>query len=146
MAEPELSSSQSYRADTAHQEFERHTFLNTNGILVTSVAKAKRCKGVFSVFLRGMALIFAIVFILLGILGFIPLTPNHVLFNFFTVGILLSIFYILIGLLALSASGSMFYARLYFKFLGIIFAAIAIWGFAMNGDLRLVHIDRKSVV
>jgi Domain of unknown function (DUF4383) len=43
-------------------------------------------------------------------------------------------------LLALSASGSMFYARLYFKFFGIIFAAIAIWGFAMNGDLRLAHI------
>lgn len=92
-------------------------------------------------FLRGMALIFAIVFILLGILGCIPpITPNHVLFNFFTVGILLNIFYILVGLLALSASGSMFYARLYFKFFGIIFAAIAIWGFAMNGNLSLVHI------
>ena len=87
-------------------------------------------------FLRGMALIFAVVFILLGILGFIPpITPNHV------VSILLNLFYILIGLLALSASGSMFYARLYFKFFGIIFAAIAIWGFAMNGNLRLVHIN-----
>lgn len=92
-------------------------------------------------FLRGMALIFALVFILLGILGFIPpITPHHVLFNFFTVSILLNIFYLLVGLLALSASGSMVYARLYFKFFGIIFAIIAIWGFAMNGDLRLVHI------
>jgi hypothetical protein len=109
---------------------------------VLLVAKAKRCKGGFSVFLRGMALIFAVVFILLGILGFIPpITFNHVLFNFFTVGILLNLFYILIGLLALSASGSMFYARLYFKFFGIIFAAIAIWGFAMNGNLRFVHIN-----
>lgn len=107
---------------------------------MTSVAKAKRCKGVYSVFLRGMALIFAIVFLLLGILGFIPaLTPNHVLFNFFSVGIFLNIFYILIGLLALSASGSRVYARLFFKFFGVIFAAIAIWGFAMNGELRLVH-------
>ncbi len=107
---------------------------------MTSVAKAKRCKGVYSVFLRGMALIFAIVFLLLGILGFIPaFTPNHVLFNFFSVGIFLNIFYILIGLLALSASGSMAYARLFFKFFGVIFAAIAIWGFAMNGDLWLVH-------
>ncbi|TLY47270.1 MAG: DUF4383 domain-containing protein [Gammaproteobacteria bacterium] len=107
---------------------------------MTSVAKAKRCKGVYSVFLRGMALIFAIVFLLLGILGFIPaITPNHALFNFFTVGILLNIFYILIGLLALSASGSIMYARLFFKFFGVIFAAIAIWGFAMNGELWLVH-------
>lgn len=107
---------------------------------MTSVAKAKRCKGVYSVFLRGMALIFAIVFLLLGLFGFIPaFTPNHSLFNFFSVGILLNIFYILMGLLALSASGSMVYARLFFKFFGVIFAAIAIWGFAMNGDLWLVH-------
>jgi hypothetical protein len=92
------------------------------------------------VFLRGMALIFAIVFLLLGILGFIPVfSPNHMLFNFFSVSIFLNIFYILIGLLALSASGSMLYARLFFKFFGVIFAAIAIWGFAMNGQLWLVQ-------
>ncbi len=93
-------------------------------------------------FLRAMALIFAIVFILLGVLSFIPpITHNHVLVNFFTVGILLNIFYILIGLLALSASGSNFYARLYFKLFGILFAAIAIGSFAKNGDLGIVHIN-----
>jgi hypothetical protein len=94
------------------------------------------------VFLRAMALIFAIVFILLGILGFIPpITPNHRLVNFFTVGILPSIFYILIGLFALSASGSNFYARLYFKTFGILFATIAIVAFAKNGNLGIVHIN-----
>ena len=93
-------------------------------------------------FLRAMALIFAIVFILLGVLSFIPpITHNHVLVNFFTVGILLNIFYILIGLLALSASGSNFYARLYFKLFGILFAAIAIGSFAKNGDLGMVRIN-----
>lgn len=92
-------------------------------------------------FLRAMALIFAIAFILLGVLGFIPpITPNHILVNFFTVGILLNIFYILIGLFALSASGSSFYARLYFKIFGIFFAAIAIGSFAKNGNLGIVHI------
>lgn len=89
-----------------------------------------------------MALFFALVFILLGILGFIPpITPNHRLFNFFTVGILLGIFYILIGLFALSASGSNFYARLYFKIFGILFAIIAIVSFARNGNLGIVHIN-----
>lgn len=93
-------------------------------------------------FLRAMALIFAIVFILLGVLGFIPpITHNHVLVNFFTVSILLNIFYILIGLFALSASGSNFYARLYFKIFGILFAALAIWSFAKNGNLGLVRIN-----
>ncbi len=54
-------------------------------------------------------------------------------------GIFLNIFYILIGLLALSASGLVVYARLFFKFFGVIFAAVAIWSFAMNGDLWFVH-------
>jgi len=94
------------------------------------------------VFLRGMALIFAIVFILLGVLGSIPpITHNHVLVNFFTVSILLNVFYILIGLLALSASGSSFYSSLYFKFFGCIFAAIAMVSFAKNGNLGIVHIS-----
>jgi flagellar biosynthesis protein FlhB len=106
------------------------------------VAKAKRCKGSYSVFLRAMALIFAVFFILLGILGFIPpITPNHFLFNFFTVALLLNIFYILTGLIALSASGSFVYSRLYFKIFGVIYAGFAIWGFAMNGSLSLVHVQ-----
>ncbi len=92
-------------------------------------------------FLRGMALVFAIGFILLGLLGFIPaLTSNHKLFNFFSIGILLNLFYVLIGLFALSASGSVFYARLFFKFFGCVFAGLAIWSFAMNGNLGIIAI------
>ena len=92
--------------------------------------------------LRGMALIFAIVFILLGILAFIPpITPNRMLFNFFSVGLLINLIYILTGLIALSASSSVVYARLFFKFFGVIYACIAIWGFAMNGNLSYVHVN-----
>ncbi len=91
--------------------------------------------------LRGMALIFSIFFILLGILGFIPaITSNHLLFNFFTIGLLLNLFYMVTGLIALSASTSAVYTRLYFKFFGVIYAGIAIWGFAMNGNLAIAHI------
>lgn len=92
-------------------------------------------------FLRAMAFIFAIVFIVLGLLGFVPpFTSQHVLFNYFTVGIVLSLFYILIGLFALSVSGSMRYSRLYFKCLGILFAVIAIGGFSMNGNLGILQV------
>lgn len=92
-------------------------------------------------FLRGMAFIFAIFFILLGILGFIPpITPHHLLFNFFTIGLLLNLFYLITGLIALSASTSVVYTRLYFKFFGVIYAGIAIWGFAMNGNLGIAHV------
>ena len=92
-----------------------------------------------------MALIFAIFFILLGILGFVPpLTPNHLLFNFFTIGLLLNLFYIITGLIALSASTSVVHTRLYFKFFGVIYAGIAIWGFAMNGNLGIAHVTMSD--
>lgn len=96
-------------------------------------------------FLKGMALIFAIFFILLGILGFIPpIAPNHLLFNFFTVGLLLNLCYLITGLIALSASTSIVYTRLYFKFFGVIYACIAIWGFAMNGHLGIAHVTMSD--
>lgn len=96
-------------------------------------------------FLRGMALIFAIFFILLGILGFIPpIVSNHALFHFFTTGLLLNLFYIITGLIALSASASVVYTRLYFKFFGVIYACIAIWGFAMNGNLDITHVTMSD--
>ena len=105
------------------------------------MAKANQVKGA-SVFLRGMAFVFAIAFIVLGVLGFIPvLTPYHKLFSFFSTGILLNLFYVLIGLFALSASSSAFYARLFFKFFGCVFAALAIWSFAMNGNFGITHIN-----
>ena len=92
-----------------------------------------------------MALIFAIFFILLGILGFVPpLTPNHLLFNFFTIGLLLNLFYIITCLFALSASTSVVHTRLYFKFFGVIYAGIAIWGFAMNGNLGIAHVTMSD--
>lgn len=92
-------------------------------------------------FLRGMAVIFAIVFILLGIIGFIPsIAPNRMLFNLFLTGLVINSIYVFTGLIALSASSSTVYARLFFKFFGVIYACMAIWGFAMNGNLGLVHV------
>jgi hypothetical protein len=97
------------------------------------------------VFLRGIALIFSIFFILLGLLGFIPpITPHHLLFNFFTIGLVLNLFYIITGLMALSASASVIYTRLYFKFFGVIYACIAIWGFAMNGNLGIADVTMSD--
>lgn len=50
--------------------------------------------------LKGFALIFAIVFIAIGVVGFIPpLTRNQLLFNLFEIGTLHNLFYILVVLL-----------------------------------------------
>lgn len=95
--------------------------------------------------LKGFALIFAIVFIALGVFGFIPLlTRNQLLFHLFEVGPVLNVFYILIGLIALSASASASYAKLYFKMFGMLFALIAILGFALNGNLGFLHVSLAS--
>lgn len=92
--------------------------------------------------LKGFALIFAIVFILMGIADFIPpLTRNQLLLNVFEVGPVHSIVYILTGLIALSASASLVYAKLYFKIFGLIYAFIAILGFSLNGKLGFLHVN-----
>lgn len=92
--------------------------------------------------LKGFALVFAIVFIAIGVVGFIPpLTRNQLLFNLFEIGSLHNLFYILTGLIALSASASAVYAKLYFKIFGMIFAFISILGFALNGNLGFLHVN-----
>ncbi len=78
----------------------------------------------------------------MGVVGFIPpLTRNQLLFNLFQIGSIHNIFYLLMGLFALSASASAVYAKLYFKILGIIFALIAILGFALNGNLGFLQVN-----
>jgi hypothetical protein len=92
--------------------------------------------------LRGFTLFFAIVFILMGIAGFIPpLMRNQLLFNLFAVGSVQNIFYILTGLIGLSASTLTGYTKLYFKIFGIIYALIAIFGFSLNGNLGFLQVN-----
>ena len=92
--------------------------------------------------LRRFALIFGIVFILIGIMGFFPpLTRNHWLSDVFEVSLARNFIYILTGLIALSASTSLAYAKLYFKIFGVIYAFIAILGFALNGNLAFLHVN-----
>jgi hypothetical protein len=92
--------------------------------------------------LRGVALIFALVFIVLGIVGFIPpLVYNQLLFNLFEVSSIHNIAYILTGLIGLSASASPIYARLYFKIFGVFYGLLAILGFALNGNLWFIHVN-----
>ncbi|MDQ8039316.1 MAG: DUF4383 domain-containing protein, partial [Rickettsiella sp.] len=94
------------------------------------------------VMLKGFALIFAIFFIGLGIVEFIPpLRHNQLLFNLFEVNSVHNLFHILVGFVALSASVSAVYAKLYFKFFGIVFALIAILGFALNGNLSFLQVN-----
>ncbi len=92
--------------------------------------------------LKRFALIFGIVFILLGIAGFIsPLTHHQWLANVFEVSLVRNFIYILTGLVGLSTSTSAVYAKLYFKIFGMVYALMAILGFALNGNLGLFHVN-----
>jgi hypothetical protein len=92
--------------------------------------------------LKGFGLIFAIVFMAMGASGFIPpLMRSQLLFNVFEVSAVLNMMYILTGLLALSASTAPVYAKLYFKMVGLMYALLAIFGFALNGKLGFVQVN-----
>jgi len=101
-----------------------------------------RYRGITGVLLRGLTLFFSIIFILMGLAGLIPTFVHHqLLFNFFSVGSFHELVYIVTGLIGLSASTSTRYARVYFKAFGILYALVAIFGFALNGNLGFVHVN-----
>lgn len=88
--------------------------------------------------LQKLAWVFGIVFIVIGILGYIPaVTPGGLLLGLFMVDGVHSAIHILSGVLAiLAALGSGAYARLYFKVFGIVYGLVTIIGF-VQGDTVL---------
>lgn len=90
-----------------------------------------------------LAWIFAAVFILIGILGFIPgLTEDGYLLGVFEVDALHNIIHLLSGVLAGAAAiVSAAYARLYFKAFGVIYAVVALLGLVQNSVLGLIYVN-----
>lgn len=83
---------------------------------------------------------FGIVFLLVGILGFIPgiTTADGHLLGIFHVDMAHNVVHLLSGLIALwAAAASMNAARNYFRIFGIIYALVAILGFIQGGDTVL---------
>lgn len=90
-----------------------------------------------------LAWIFAVVFMLLGILGFIPgATNDGMLLGVFMVDTMHNIVHLLSGVVAaLCAGASAKASRTYFQVFGIIYAVIAIWGFFMSPALGFIHVN-----
>ncbi len=94
--------------------------------------------------IKTLGLIFAAVFILIGILGFIPaLTPDGKLLGLFEVDIVHNIIHLLSGIIAgvVVLIGNIKYIRLYFQVFGIIYALVTILGFAFGGNLLLMMVN-----
>ena len=88
---------------------------------------------------RTVALLVGIVFVLIGILGFIPaLVPGGALLGIFGVNALHSIVHLLFGVLGIAAAytGT---SRMYNRVIGIVYLALAVLGFipalVINGNL-----------
>jgi hypothetical protein len=85
--------------------------------------------------LKKLAIVFGVVFLAIGVLGFIPaLTPNGHLLGLFHVNTLHNVVHLLSGAVALyvgltSEGGS----KLYFQIFGLVYAVVAILGF-IYGD------------
>ncbi len=78
---------------------------------------------------RTAALVFGIVFLLVGILGFVPaLTPGGALLGLFMVNGLHSIVHLLFGVFGIAAAFTG-YSRLYNKVGGVIYLVLAVVGF-----------------
>lgn len=96
--------------------------------------------------LKKAALLFGIVFIVIGIAGFIPaLLTDDVdgvgkLLGLFLVSPLHNVIHLASGAAALAAAGSSRTARLYFQIFGVVYALVTILGF-IQGDNVLGLID-----
>ena len=89
--------------------------------------------------LKLAAIVFALVFLVIGILGFVPnLAPNGMLLGIFHVNFAHSLVHLLSGSAALLCGISSNHAcRLYFRILGLVYGIVAALGFVQGDGLLL---------
>jgi hypothetical protein len=92
---------------------------------------------------RIVALLFGVIFILVGIAGFIPalVVNGNLLLGIFEVNAHHNAVHLVSGVIALLAAAQTTYSKLYFQIFGIVYAIVAILGFVMNGNLILMHVN-----
>jgi hypothetical protein len=92
--------------------------------------------------IRLLAVLFGIVFIAVGVSGFIPsVAPNGFLFGIFEVNFVHNLVHLASGVLAIMAATRLSYTKLYFLIFGIAYTVGAIVGFARQGDLWIMHVN-----
>lgn len=102
---------------------------------------------------KTLALIFAVVFLIIGVAGFIPaLAPanadGQLLLGIFQINVEQSIIHLATAAAAFVAflAGS-YYAKTYFKVFGVVYLAVALWGLpALMGNFNgvlfgLIHVN-----
>lgn len=102
--------------------------------------------------LKKITLTFGIVFVLVGILGFIPGFTTQgdngysQLLGLFTVNAAHNWVHILSGLVALAAASNARYSRLYLQVFGVVYALVTLLGLFMNPVLGFIPVDAADNV
>lgn len=100
--------------------------------------------------LKKASMVFGIVFIAIGILGFVPaLTPDHHLLGVFHVDAVHNIIHLASGVAALLAASSARYAKMYFQVFGIVYGIVALGGFLpflqFGEDMKLLGLTHMNM-
>lgn len=97
--------------------------------------------------LRKAAMVFGVVFVALGLLGFVPAlapadeTGTRLLLGLFEVDGVHNAVHLLSGIAALAASVNAGYSRLYFQVFGVVYALVAVLGFVMDPVLGIIPVN-----
>jgi hypothetical protein len=94
--------------------------------------------------LKKVAWVFGIVFVLIGLLGFVPaLNPGGLLLGIFQVNAFHNLVHIVSGIAAIAAAmGGVYYAKLYFKVFGVVYGLVTVLGFLTgNGLFGLIPVN-----
>ena len=97
---------------------------------------------------KSAAVLFGVVFLLVGILGFVPaVTKDEMLLGIFHVNAAHNVVHLLSGAIALFAGmTSAGASRIYFRIFGVVYAAVAVMGFMMGDTLLLGLISNNTAV
>jgi hypothetical protein len=96
--------------------------------------------------LKRAAIGFGIVFLLVGILGFVPaVAPQEMLLGIFHVNAAHNVVHLLSGAIALACGlASVAASRLYFRIFGIVYGLVAVLGF-MQGNTHLLGLISNNM-
>src|SRR3954466_6893859 len=96
---------------------------------------------------KTMAVLFGLVFLVVGILGFVPaVTKDEMLLGIFHVNTAHNAVHLLSGVAALicgmMGAGA---SRMYFRIFGLVYAAVAVMGFLNPGDTMLLGLISNNM-
>jgi hypothetical protein len=94
-----------------------------------------------------MAVLFGVVFLLVGILGFVPaVTKDQMLLGIFHVNAAHNAVHLLSGVVALFCGlSSVGASRWYFRIFGLVYGAVAVLGYMAGGDTMLLGLISNNM-